>query len=214
MGLGKPVFLVADDKEHLASSLLSLPFVVASPYDVETLRFHMEAFLPSLALPRKTSTVSKRPPRFYGGGEPVPIQRTDSSPEAQVERRVAAAFRRAGANVTVSPQIAEDSEADMIIWLPDPDLGAGGPLLVEVKSRATEAFPAGGVQQIRRLLDRSHLHAAVLVTNAPDPGLSGRIMGGAFVYTVSILELERLAEAGKLGQELKRVRNRLAHGAA
>jgi hypothetical protein len=82
MGLGKPVFLVADDKDHLAASLLSLPFVVTSLNDVETLRFHMEAFLASLALPRKTSTVSKRRPRFYGGGEPVPIQRTDSSPEA------------------------------------------------------------------------------------------------------------------------------------
>lgn len=102
----------------------------------------------------------------------------------------------------------------MIVWLADPDLGAGGPLLVEVKARAKEAFPAQVLRQVRRLLDKSHLRAALLVTNAPDLGVSGRIVEGAFVYAVSIPELERLSEAGELGRELRRVRNRLAHGAA
>jgi hypothetical protein len=211
-GLGKPVFLIADDKERLASSLLSLPLVVAPLTDTENLRFHLEAFLASLALPRQATTAPRKPPRFYGGGEAVSLPRSSGSPEARSEQRVEAAFRRAGANVTVSPQIAEGSEADMIVWLPDLDLGLGGPLLVEVKSRATEAFPVNGIRQVERLLCRSHLRAAVLVTNAPDPGVSGRVVQGAFVYAVSIPELERLAEAGKLTQELKRIRNRLAHG--
>lgn len=214
LGLGKPVFLIAENKEHLASSLLGLPLVVAPLADTDTLRFHLEAFLASLALPRRTPAATALPHGFYGGGDAVPIPPPLRSPEVAGERRVEAAFRRAGANVTVAPRIAEGSEADMIVWLADPDLGAGGPLLVEVKARAKEAFPAQVLRQVRRLLDKSHLRAALLATNAPDLGVSGRIVEGAFVYAVSIPELERLSEAGELGRELRRVRNRLAHGAA
>ena len=72
-----------------------------------------------------------------------------------------------------------------------------------------------GMLMILGLFTRSAaLVASGEMAVAPDPGVSGRIVGGAFVYTVSILELERLAEAGKLGLELKRVRNRLEHDAA
>lgn len=213
-GLGKPVFLIADDEERLPSSLLSLPFVAASLTDAETIRFHLEAFIASLAFPRKATSV-KPPLGFYGGGEMVPVQRPGRrSSGSRSELRVEAAFRQAGASVTVSPQIGEGTEADMIVWLPDADLGLGGPLLVEVKSAATETFPENALRQVRRLFARSHLRAAVLVTNSPEKGVSGRIVEGAFVYSVSIPELERFAGAGKLGLELKRLRNRLAHGAA
>lgn len=213
IGLGKPAFVIADDKERLAFSLQSLPLVVASPADVETLRFHLESFVASLALRSKAPPAAKKPPRLHAGGETIPIRHRPSRSEADTEQRVEAAFRRAAANVTVSPHIAEESKADMIVWLPDLDIGMGGPLLVEVKSRATETFPESDLQQVQRLLNRAHLRAAVLVTNTPDRGVSGRIIGGAFVYGVSVSELERLAEADELSLELKRVRNRLAHGA-
>lgn len=102
----------------------------------------------------------------------------------------------------------------MIVWLAEPDLASIGPLLVEVKAKAKQPFPPKVMDQIRRLLESSHLRTALLVTDALDPGLTGRIIDGAYVYTISIAELERIAGAGQLGLELKRVRNLLAHGAA
>lgn len=62
IGLGKPVFLIAEHKESLATGLLDLPLVVSSLGSVETLRFHLEAFITNLRLARGTSTSTS--PRF------------------------------------------------------------------------------------------------------------------------------------------------------
>ena len=214
IGLGKPVFLIAEHKESLATGLLDLPLVVSSLSAVETLRFHLEAFITNLKLSRGTSISTRRPPRFYGGGEAVPVPLDHPQPRGMVaERRVAEALRRAGGNVTVSPTFGTDAEADMVVWLSGPiDLGAGGPILVEVKSTARGRFPEGGVRQLERLIRRSHLRAAILITNTTEKGVAARMLDGAYLYALSISELERFAESEELVRELTKARNRLAHG--
>lgn len=208
LGMSKPVFLVADDKESLTTSLLGLPLVVAPLSDTNTLQFHLQNFVASLsfARPKTQSKVI----RMYGGGEAIPTPLTGGQ---LAEARVAAAFRKAGSEVTVSPRFNSESEADMIVWLSSAmDLGAGGPLLVEVKSTARESFPQGAIHQVERLLEKSHLRAAVLVTNSPEKGVAARMIKSSFLYSLSIAELERLAEADMLPHEFIKARNRLAHG--
>lgn len=206
VGLGKPVFLITE-REDLASSVASLPLVVAPVNEVSAIRFHIDAFVASLAHPQLPPTL-KKPPRFYGGGAVLVAPHHGG---VSSERRVEEALRRTGASVTVSAKAAA-TEADMIVWLPESDLGVSGPLLVEVKEQATEAFPQRATDQLLRLLADFHLRAALLVTNAKEQGITGRVTDGTHLYSVSLVELERLTRSGGLFSELRRVRNRLAHG--
>ena len=214
IGLGKPVFLIAEDKASLATTLLGLPLVVSPLTAIDTLRFHLEAFIANLILPRRSTPSGKKPVRFYGGGEAVPDARSAPSMLGTViERRVADAFMRVGGSVTMSLKLGTGAEADMIVWLPGAlDIGAGGPLLVEVKASAKQRFPEGGLRQLERLIEQSHLRAAVLVTDTAEEGIAVRMLQGAYLYAISISELERLAEADALLPELIIARNRLAHG--
>ncbi|WP_159006509.1 hypothetical protein [Bradyrhizobium sp. S69] len=212
VGLGKPVFLIAEDKSDLPVTVRTLPFVETSIADTDTIRFHLEIFVANLELPRKTSSV-KESPRFYGGGESYPIaSREQINTLPSTEGRVAVAFERAGASVTLSPRFGNDAEADMIAWLPDLDIGIGLPTLVEVRSSAREQFPPRAMDLIRKLLVRSHLKSAIIVTNAPDDDIVGRMFGSGYVFSISINGLENLAQTGQFVSGLKRARNRLAHG--
>lgn len=217
IGLGKPVFLVVENKESLATGLLSLPLVISPPDASETLRFHLEAFIDNLKLPAKTSSSKVKIPRFYGGGPAIELTPMPARPASGflAELRVAKAFQRIGGLVTLSPTFGSDAEADMVVWLPGAtDIGAGGPVLVEVKPMAKERFPANGVRQLERLIRRSHLRAAILVTGTAEKGVAARVIDGAYLYALSAAELEKFSAAEDLMLELAKARNRQAHGAS
>ena len=221
LGLGHRTFIVAEDGADIPLPIERVPHLIAALDDTDTIRFHLEAFIASLPTPTKAMTataasVVRNPGKFYGGGEAVSIGR-DGLPllnrGREIEHEVAKLLGNVSTQVTRSVQVS-GFEADMLIWLRELDIGQGSPVLVELKLSASEAFPDRGLRQVMRALTEARLRAAILVTSAPGLEITARLLAGMTVFSVSLEGLRHEITMGTFLDNLRRLRNRIFHGAA
>jgi hypothetical protein len=208
LGLGRPVFTIAEESADIPVPIERLPYVKASLADIDSIRFHLEAFLASLPKRSRRITAAAAPvvssPQRSYGGEAVPIDSKNISRLGlESEREVADLLGSVSTQVTLGAPVGERFEADMLIWLRDLDIGQGGPVLVEIKLGAKEQWPTRALRQI-----------AILVTNAPDAEMTAYLAGGGIVFSISIDGLRHEIAAGTLLDALRRLRNRIFHGVA
>lgn len=219
-GLGRPVFIIAEEGAEIPVSVQLLPHLTSSLGDRESIRFHLEAFIASLGrrshkLSAAAASIVSAPARSYGGGEAIAIApRHNPRSTLKHEQEVADLLTSVSTQVTLSAQVGEQFEADMLIWLRDLDIGQGGPVLVELKSSAKEMFPERALHQITRALAAARLRAAILITGAPDGEMAAKLTTGAVVFSISLDELRREVVSGTFLDSLRRQRNRIFHGAA
>ncbi len=219
-GLGRPVFIIAEEGAEIPISVQLLPHLIASLDDGESIRFHLEAFIASLhrrsrRITAAAASIVSAPARAYGGGEAIQIApRRLPGPTSEHEQEVADLLTSVSTQVTRSARVGERFEADMLIWLRDLDVGQGGPVLVELKFSAKEMFPERALHQITRALVAARLRAAILVTDAPDTEMAAKLITGAVVFSISLKGLRREVGSGTFLDSLRRLRNRIFHGAA
>jgi hypothetical protein len=151
--------------------------------------------------------------RFYGGGEATPVDRAPAPPSlSEAEREVGRLLGEVATQVTASARVGDRFEADFLAWLPDPEIGQGGPILIEVKASAVEPFPARAEQQVLAALKSAHLRAGIIVSGHTGHPLTGKLIGGVILYAISLNGLRDAIENATLLDDLRRTRNRLFHG--
>lgn len=215
LGLSRPLFLLVDGDGELPFALQRLPSLRASFDDVETIRFHLEAFIANLRQQgaKAAAAIAARPMRFYGGGEAIPVDRVPAPPSfSKAEREVGRLLGEVATQVTASARVGDRFEADFLAWLPDPEIGQGGPILIEVKASAMEPFPAKAEQQVLAALKSAHLRAGIIVSGHSGHALTGKLIGGVILYAISFNGLRDAIENATFLDDLRRTRNRLFHG--
>lgn len=222
LGLGRRTFIIAEEGADIPLPVERVPHLVSALEDTETIRFHLEAFISSLPKRAKAvvaaAAIARNPGRFYGGGEAIPIDRNslptlDSGGGSEGEREVAELLAAVSTQVTPTVQVS-GFQADMLVWLRDLDIGQGSPVLVELRLSSGEVFPERALSQVVRAATVARLRAAILVTRAPEPEISARLIEGTTVFSVSLDGLRQEIGSGTFLDNLRRLRNRMFHGAA
>lgn len=208
-GLGKPVFIIATSKRvgSIARSLFAFADVKLT--DRDALAFHLDAFLSTphekiFERARLSST-----PRSLEPKEPkLPTEKFHS----KLEARVYAAIVEAGGSAIVEPEAEKSGiRPDLLMWLGSQDAELFDPAAIEIRTRL-EAADARRVEG--QLLDFMHaagISSGILITEQEPPQKRRPI--SPYVFWLSVDQFIALAKSAKLGQHIRSLRNRAAHGA-
>ena len=218
MGLGRPIFLIADSQKQVPNTLRAFPYLDASLEDIEAMRFHIGAFLKNMdsttkaALePRETITGLKH--KHFDRlnallqGAAVPQLSENALVELASE-----AFRTMGIEVSVEERLGDRSRPDIVAWPEDSSFDLGSPILVEIKKNERAADQHHAIEQVARYLEAASVRTGVLLI----PGIGSEISVSAaptgYIFTLSFEAFLALTEKGNLIRALVEARNRFFHG--
>jgi hypothetical protein len=217
IGLGKPIFLVAQQNFLLLSAFRSKSYVRASEWKAEVIEPHLEAFLRTLPVKRLPGSKARRPASHIDLGVERRQARllTEKSESRHFEALVENLFRKAGLTVTTAP--LDDFGADMAVWSPKIQRWLGDPILVEVKTRSTLVDHRRSIEKLSDLIKERRGSAGVYVTVLPikrDEGSQvSALRGQVPILLLTMNELFDLIESNRFIEAITEVRNSaLGHG--
>lgn len=209
-GLGKPVFIIATSKRvgTVARSLFAFVDVKLSERDA--LAFHLDAFL---STPHETIFERNRPSRTTKSIQPkepaLPAQQFHS----QLEARVYEAITEVGGSAIVEPQNEKSpTRPDLLMWLGSQDPELFDPAVIEIKGRLVASDARRVEHQLLEFMQAAGVGCGFLLTEEAPP--QKRRPMSPYVFWLSVDHFIALAREGSLGQHIRSLRNRAAHGAA
>lgn len=208
-GMGKPVLIIVAGKRVGYFARTQFPSVYVKLTEMEALAFHLDAFMSTpheQIFTREVATTPKYPivsPTFG-----IPAQQTYSSLEARIFDTV----REVGGSAIVDPKFDKDSyRPDLLIWLTSQDSELFDPAAIEVKQTLSSA----DVRRVeRRLLDfmqSAGVRCGFLLTEKPP--LARWRPTSLLIFWLSLDEFICLTRNRQLGEHVRHMRNRAAHGA-
>jgi fatty acid-binding protein DegV len=99
---------------------------------------------------------------------------------------------------------------DLLAWLGNLDAELLDPVVIEVKARADAKTARRVEEQLLSFMQKSRIRTGLVLTADSPPKLSQKISPNVLWMTID--EFENLANNGRLGGEVREVRNRIAHG--
>lgn len=208
-GLGKPVLKLAASKRvgSLARSLFRFVDVTLSEKDA--LAFHLDAFLstPHETVFERDRTTNLTKPVAPPSPE-VPAQQFHSVLEARVYDAVLEAGGSAIIELEVDPS---GGRPDLLMWLSSEDPEFFDPAVIEIKRRLGSADARRAEQQLLHFMQAAGIRCGFLLTEEPPPD-SRRPMS-PYVFWLSVDQFVSLIRNHRLGQHIRTLRNRAAHGA-
>jgi hypothetical protein len=217
IGLGTPIFIVTDSTASMPLSLTAFPHVKSDLKDSGAIEFHLAAFLQNIESSTRAALAwpkrSRRPTK--GAVAIAKLREIEKEPiitEYQLAEVVALAFKAAGAEVAVEPQLEDGYRPDMVVWPAEGSPELGSPILVEIKRRLPSAREAReNAQQLQRYMGSLGARTSILVSVEPSPEIQVHPVAGGYVFFVSLSRLIDGAEARTLTRSLIEARNRFVH---
>lgn len=208
-GLGKPVLTIAVSKRvgSLARSLFSPVEVKLSEKDA--LSFQLDAFL---STPHETVFESGRTTTTTNTIVPSLPELPARQFHSHLEARIYHAIREAGGNAILEPETDQsNSRPDLLIWLPSEDPEFLDPAVIEIRRRLTTSEARRAEQKLLDFMQASGVRCGFILTE--QPALEKRRSISPNIFWLSIDEFVSLTVDHRLGQHVRSLRNRAAHGA-
>jgi hypothetical protein len=209
-GLGKPIFVVALNKRINAFAISKFSIATVSLNESSALAFQLDLFL---STPHETIFVRGQQkialpnpivPKIERGGGPV-------STGYALERQVYEIIIEAGGSAIAEPENTRSASPDLLMWLPQQESSLLDPAAIEVKAVGTTQIARKVEKQLLSFMQVGGIQSAILLTH-DQATLSFRPTVPNFFW-LSIENFELLIRSGNLGQHLRNLRNRAAHGA-
>jgi hypothetical protein len=208
-GLGKPVFTIATTKRvgKVARSLFS--FVDVKLTEREALAFNLDAFL---STPHETVFERDRPVVASQSIAPQEPEPTGHQFHSQLDARVYNAVKQAGGSAIVEPETDKSQgRPDLLIWLSSEDAELFDPAVIEIKSRLDASGARRAEQKLWSFMQSAGVRCGFLLTEQEPP--QKRRPLSPYIFWLSVDKFVALARDGRLGQHVRGLRNRAAHGA-
>ncbi|RWB20396.1 MAG: hypothetical protein EOQ40_15120 [Mesorhizobium sp.] len=208
-GLGKPVLKIAASKRvgTLARSLFT--FVDVKLGERDALAFHLDAFL---STPHETVFESDRTTNSTKPIAPPSPRFPPQQFHSELEARVYDAVIEAGGSAIVEPRTDDISgRPDLLIWLSSEDAELLDPAVIEIKSGLASADARRAEQQLLEFMQAAGVRSGFLLTQQEPP--EKRRLVSPYVFWLSVDHFVALTRDHRLGEYLRNLRNRLAHGA-
>ncbi len=208
-GLGKPVLTIAASKRvgSLARSLF--PFVDVKLSERYALAFHLDAFLSTpheTVFERDRTAISAKP--VVPPSPEIPPRKLHS----RLEVRVYDAVREAGGSAIVEPETNGSSgRPDLLIWLSSEDPDLLDPAVIEIKGQLRSSDARRAEQQLLGFMQAAGVRCGFLLTEQGPPEKHRPI--SPYIFWLSIDHFVALTRDRRLGQHIRDLRNRAAHGA-
>jgi nucleoside 2-deoxyribosyltransferase len=210
IGLNKPVFMLQTNARALPLDFRRFTTVKAKLTNKDAIGLHLDLFL---AAPASTTHItdrkstSSRPPLSGQKGREAAMQFA-----SQLEQRAYEAVIAAGGSAIVEPGVDAGSRyrPDLLAWLGNLDAELLDPVVIEVKARADAKTARRVEEQLLSFMQKSRIRTGLVLTADSPPKLSQKISPNVLWMTID--EFENLANNGRLGGEVREVRNRIAHG--
>lgn len=209
-GLGKPVFIIATSKRvgNTARSLFAIVEVKLT--DKTALGFHLDAFL---STPHETIFERDRPAITAQRVEPKESVAPSRASGSLLEARVYQAIIEVGGSAIVEPGDEKSgTRPDLLMWLGSQDPELFDPAVIEIKSRVDASGARRAEQQLLQFMQSAGVGCGILLTEQEPP--QKRRPLSPYIFWLSVDHFVVLARNGKLGQHIRSLRNRAAHGAA
>lgn len=209
IGLGKPVLLIQTRSRPLPLDYRRFTTVKVSLSDSDALAFHLDLFLASP--PFVPSAERPTPPREHS---PSHGQRRDPGVfESDLERRAYDAVVAAGGTATAEPRLDPEAKfrPDLLAWLGHLDADLLDPTVIEVRHHADPKTMGRLEERLLTFMQGARARTALVLTTTPAPRRQQRASPNILWLTID--EFEALARSAKLGEFVRRARNRIVHGA-
>jgi hypothetical protein len=217
IGLGKPVFIIAEGSRLIPSSLASYPFLIAKIDETKPIAFHLKYFLKNLS--RKSPRVAARynPPTLSTSRRSRKSLQSRVMAivnESQAEDLLLEAFKSAGIEAIAEPNLVKESgllRPDLVAWLPNSPKDLGNPIIIEFSRMDQNLEPY--LQKLRESLRRAKVRTGLLVTIGPIERASPKIYPDGYIFILALHDLVDRIHSGSLIQLLISERNRSFHSA-
>lgn len=210
VGLGKPVLLIQAKARPIPLDFRQFTTVKASLSNGEALGFHLDLFLaappstPSPPVERSEREHASRPSRTRVPQRPF---------ETELEHRAYAAVLDAGGSAIAQPSSGREVRyrPDLLAWLGHLDAELLDPAVIEVRSRVDPKTARRLEEQLLSFMQAARVRTALVLTAAPPPEREQQLSPNVLWLTID--EFESLARTAQLGTHVRKIRNRIMHGA-
>ncbi|HWM23403.1 MAG TPA: hypothetical protein VNP98_01150 [Chthoniobacterales bacterium] len=219
-GLSKPLLIFAADEAGIPISSPSVTYSRAGIEDTKTVNFYLDAFLKhggvgDKAKGRRNIRRSKAKKMDVSWAR-HDLKASRSLPPASrgkaLENIVARLFQQTGA--VVSQRHSKTDGADMAVWIDELESTIGNPLIVEVKTGTLRRDRLLELErQLQSFFPKVHARAALVIYDEiGNIKITPPHVSWPLIFWFSVQQLIRFVQEGRLAEEVRSERNRLAHG--
>jgi len=208
VGKSKPVFLVVESGAIVPFMFEGLPTVTTQLYDLETIKFHLGAFIQAFA-PIPSYIRSAAIPKAKNLPEPSyeGAITTQHLRGRDLENVIRNAFLHANFRVTTETKSTHDSEPDVTVWHPDFPIGDLNPLVIEVSINPKDRLVVDALAAKTKKI----ASALLLIHTGSQEGLTLHLQSQVLVFETSSDFIFKHLVSGTLMAALRDQRNQFMH---
>jgi len=217
VGLNKPVFIVAENRNDAPAALSSFPIVQSTADNEEVLKFHLNMFLQNLKRSKQARApviLNRLRRRRTEPRSEVKSPKTAASSAQEFEDLILTSLKSKGVGTVGGPEfktLDELGRPDAVAWFSDAPPDFGSPLIIEAKRTQSRATIRAAVEQLAQYLQRSQLRTGLVVFEGAGSDIDIYPAPTGYVFAISINEFLRRVNDGNLIKRLVARRNRFAH---